>query len=89
MSYFTGMDIEAVRSLATQLNTKASDIDSLRQQLTSQIESTAWVGADRERFYGDWTGQYTAALNQVAEGLRTAATCATNNANQQETTSNA
>ncbi len=87
MSNFTGMDIPAVRSLASQLDVKAGEIESLRQQLTGQMESTPWVGPDRERFYGDWTGQYSQALNQVANALREASQRATANANEQEAAS--
>ena len=87
MSNFTGMDIQAVRTLATQLNAKADEIDSIRQMLTGQLDSTPWVGPDRERFYGDWTGQYTQALNQVAGALRDASSRATTNANEQEAAS--
>jgi len=89
MSNFTGMDISAVRTLATTLNSKAEEIRSLTQQLTGQLDSTPWVGPDRERFYGDWTGQYVAALNQVAQGLTDASQRATQNANQQEQASGA
>lgn len=88
MSNFTGMDIQAVRTLATQFQNKAGEIDSLRQQLTGQLDSTPWVGPDRDRFHSDWTGQYSNALNQVAEALREASRRATQNANEQEQASN-
>jgi len=84
---FTGMDIAAVRTLATQFETKAGEIDNLRTQLTTQLDGTAWVGADRERFHSDWMGQYTTSLNQVADALRDACTRARMNADQQETAS--
>ena len=84
MSNFTGMDIEAVRNLATQMTQKAGEIDSLRQQLTGQLQNTAWVGPDQQRFLSDWSGQYCTALNQVAEGLRDASARATKNANEQQ-----
>lgn len=89
MSNFTGMDIAAVRQLSTQLNAKAGEIRNLTQQLTGQLQSTAWVGPDRERFYGDWTGQYVSALNQVVQGLEDAAQRASQNALQQEQASGA
>lgn len=89
MSNFTGMDIPAVRQLATQLNAKAGEIRNLRSQLTSQLDSTAWVGPDRDRFHGDWTGQYCNALEQVACGLEEASQRATMNAQQQEQASQA
>ncbi len=67
MSNFTGMDIQAVRDLATQLTNKAGEIDSLRQQLTGKIDGTPWVGADRERFHNDWSSRHSVALTQVAD----------------------
>lgn len=84
MSNFTGMDIAAVRQLSQQLNAKADEIRSITQQLTGQLQNTPWVGPDRERFYGDWTGQYTSALNNVVQGLEDAAQRAMQNANEQE-----
>ncbi len=87
MTAFTGMDIPAVRQLAAQLNQKADEIDRLRQQLTSQLNSTQWVRNDRNQFANDWNGQYSTALNQVAQGLRDASTRANRNADEQETTS--
>ncbi len=88
MSNFTGMDIQAVRDLATQLTNKAGEIDSLRQQLTGKIDGTPWVGADRERFHSDWSSRHSVALTQVADALRDAASTATRNASEQETASN-
>lgn len=87
MSNFTGMDIAAVRTLAKQLRTRAEEIKTITQQLTGQLQSTPWIGPDREQFYGDWTGRYTAALNNVVAGLETAATRAMLNSNEQEAAS--
>ncbi len=84
MSIFTGMDIPAVRQLSQQMAAKADEIRSLTQQLTGQLQNTAWVGPDRERFHADWTGQYCAALTNVAHGLDDAAQRALQNANEQE-----
>jgi uncharacterized protein YukE len=87
MSNFTGMDINAVRQLAAAMRQKADEIDSLRQQLTNQLNNTQWVGNDRNQFTSDWNGMYTSSLNQVAQGLRDAATRADQNAGEQETAS--
>lgn len=84
MSNFTGMDIAAVRTLSTQLQTRADEIRTMTQQLTGQLNSTPWVGPDREQFHGDWTGQYTSALNSVVTGLEQAAMRAQRNSNEQE-----
>lgn len=85
---FTGMDIPAVRQLATQMRSKAEEIRSLSQQLTGQLQNTQWVGADRDRFTNDWQSQHVASLNRVAEGLEAAAQAADQNAQQQEQASN-
>lgn len=84
MSNFTGMDIAAVRTLSTQLQTRADEIRTITHQLTAQLNSTPWIGPDREQFHGDWTGQHTAALNSVVTGLEQAAMRAQRNSNEQE-----
>lgn len=84
MSTFTGMDIAAVRTLSRQLQTRADEIRTMTQQLTAQLDSTPWVGPDREQFLGDWTGQHTAALNGVIAGLEQASQRALQNSNEQE-----
>lgn len=85
---FTGMDINAVRQLAQQLNTKADAIAQISQQLTSLLQSTPWVGPDQQRFVNDWQSQHVTALNRVVTGLTDAARVATSNAQQQESASN-
>lgn len=84
MSSFTGMDIAAVRTLSKQLKTRADEIRTISQQLTGQLNNTPWVGPDREQFHGDWTGQYTQALNGVINGLEQASARAMRNSNEQE-----
>jgi uncharacterized protein YukE len=88
MSQFTGMDIQAVRQLSSQLKAKADDIRSIMQQLGSQLQNTPWVGPDRERFLGEWQSNHVSALNNVINGLEAASNAATQNAAQQESASN-
>jgi hypothetical protein len=83
----TGMDIQQVRMLAQQLQQSAGEIKTLMQRLTSQLQSTPWVGADRTKFEGDWTGPHCAALNRVAGDLEQAAQTALRNASEQEAAS--
>ena len=78
MSTFTGMDIAAVRQLG------AEEIRTVMTNLTTQIDSTQWVGTDRESFHSDWTSTHTAALTQVATSLEEASQRAALNADQQE-----
>lgn len=84
---FTGMDVPAVRNLAQQLNTKAGEIRDLMGQLTSSLNNTQWVGADRERFVSDWQGTHVVALNNVIRGLEDAGAMANRNAEEQESAS--
>lgn len=84
---FTGMNIQEVRTLATQLDGAASDIEALMSRLTNQLNSTSWVGNDREQFVGEWQGAHTTALRNVINGIQEAARKARVNADQQETAS--
>lgn len=89
MAGFTGMDIPQVRNLANTMRSKADEIEGIMNQLTNQLGQAQWVGPDRQRFEGDWSGQYCTSLRNVAQGLRDAATNADSNAAQQEQASNA
>lgn len=84
MANFTGMDIAAVRNLSKQLKRRAEEIDGIGTQLTAQLDSTPWVGPDRQQFHGDWNGRYRQALRTVVQGLEQASVSATRNANEQE-----
>lgn len=86
---FTGMDISQVQSLAQQFQSKAEEIETIMSTLTSALGGAQWVGPDRQRFESEWNGQYCSALRNVAEGLRSAAQTATQNAQQQEQASQA
>jgi len=79
-----GQDIEQVRQLATQLNAKASDIESVISQLTSAVNSVQWMGPDAERFKADWQGQHVPQLKQVVSALQNASQNANRNASEQQ-----
>ncbi|TWP54054.1 hypothetical protein FKR81_00335 [Lentzea tibetensis] len=87
MAGFYGMDIEAIRGLATQLGSKADEIDTIANTLTTQIDGANWAGPDADTFRTDWATTYRAQLTAVATALRDASTRATGNANQQDETS--
>jgi uncharacterized protein YukE len=84
MTGFIGMDIQAVRALANQLHTDADEIDRIANTLTTQLGNAHWVGSDANNFRDNWNSSYRAQLNTVSTALRDAATCANNNATQQE-----
>ena len=88
MAGFTGMDIEAVKQLSTQMRQKADEISQIKNQLTTALNGAQWVGPDRERFKSDWDGQCVQALTQVSQTLEQAGQAANQNAQQQEQASN-
>lgn len=79
-----GMDVEAVRSFATQLNSDAGEIDNLITKLSGQLSTVHWVGNDASRFTSDWDSSYRPQLQAVSNALRDAANVANANATQQE-----
>ena len=87
MSQFIGQIPEEVDALASDFDNKATDIETVITALTSKLGSTTWVGADRNRFEGDWNSTLSSNLRTVAASLREAATTARNNAEQQRTAS--
>jgi hypothetical protein len=89
MAGFTGLDITQVRGLANFIRQKADEIEQIQNQVTQRLHGTQWVGPDRQKFEGDWSGHFTASLRTVAGGLRDAAQIADTNATQQEQASNA
>ena len=84
---FTGMDVAAVRALASQMTHSAGEIQQISSSLTSQLQGASWVGPDRERFVSDWQSTHVAQLNQVVNALHDAATRANQNAQEQESVS--
>lgn len=80
----TGMDIAEVRSLATQLDTSAGNIQDIVGRLTQILNAAHWIGPDRERFVGEWQGTHCQQLNAVVQSLQDAANKARMNADDQE-----
>lgn len=69
---FLGMDLIAIQHLSRQLDTQSEEVRAASNQLASIIESTAWIGADRDRFVREWQSDYGPALRRSAELLREA-----------------
>jgi uncharacterized protein YukE len=84
-----GMDVQQVRELANVLGQKAGEIDTLISTITNKLSGTQWEGPDSQKFRSDWSGQLTSALKQVAQALRDTQQRAQQNAQDQESTSNA
>lgn len=87
MSQMYGMSISEVQSLASQLDQKAGEIETIITTITSTLGSTQWVGPDATAFRSEWEGTHTAQLRNVVTALRDTATVARKNAQMQQETS--
>lgn len=85
---FTGMDIPAVRQMATQMEQASGEIEQLVARLTGTLNGTQWEGPDANAFRSEWEGQHTAALRNVGQALQTVSQRARANADEQEAASN-
>ena len=65
-----GMDIDQVNTLATSMQTNSDSIAQATAQLTSQIDSTQWTGADQVKFRNDWDSVYSVQLRNVVDALQ-------------------
>lgn len=83
MSAQLGMIPEEVDDLATQLDVKAGDLEGVLTTLSAKLQGTTWVGTDYNRFEEQWTGTIAQNLRNAAEQLRTAATAAREDAENQ------
>ena len=82
-----GLDVQQVRTLSSQLQQKASDIEGILSQLTTTLNNTQWTGPDAEAFRNGWAGEHTASLKRVVTALTDASSAASRNATAQEQTS--
>ena len=84
-----GLDVTQVRQLSSQLNQQSEAIQQVLTTLTGALNGTQWTGPDSEQFRNEWQSTHTPALRNVISALSDASTKARQNADQQETTSNA
>lgn len=82
-----GLDIQQTRQLASQMSTKASEIESILNTLTNALAGTAWEGPDATSFRNAWSGEHTAALRRVITALNDVSQQLNRNAAAQESTS--
>lgn len=87
MGIFLGQVPEDVEALAAEFETRATEVETVIQTITTRLGSTNWVGSDRDAFEASWTGEHTNNLTQLANALRETGTIANNNAQQQRTAS--
>lgn len=69
-----GADVEQLDRLGAKFKEKATDIDQMQAQITAQLASTWWQGADAEAFRAQWNGELKGQLAKVKALLETTAT---------------
>jgi len=86
---FEGMDVDAVTSLAGQLDAQASQITSTINAIdgiVSNMEAN-WKGADASEFQGWWLSQHKPALQSAEQAVSGLAQSARNNVSAQQSAS--
>jgi uncharacterized protein YukE len=87
MAGFLGADVEALRTLAGQLHSRADEVETFMNGLRTQLEQVNWTGPDADGFRNEWHNTHGPQLMAVVTALRGASTSASTNAQQQEDTS--
>ena len=84
-----GMDAEAVRSTAAQLDHAAASLTSIATMIDGLVAHLAseWKGGDADQFAGWWRSQHRPALMRCSSAVAGLAHAARNNAAEQDTTS--
>lgn len=83
-SITAGMNPDEVRKLGTELKNRGSDLMRIAGELDKRVASTAWVGADANRFKQDWWPQHRQHIVQFARDLEGLGQSAFNNASEQD-----
>lgn len=85
-----GMDVDAVRGVATKLDALTHALAQILGAVDglARHASSFWLGPDAHEFNDWWTNQHKPALERVHEAMRELAQSARNNADEQERASN-
>lgn len=82
-----GMDVEAGRQSANQINQGAGELEALTGRLTQSIQGFEWHGPDAERTRNQWSSEYVTMLRQVQTQLQEFSTLINQQATDQESVS--
>ncbi|HEY9357734.1 MAG TPA: hypothetical protein VIQ52_15655, partial [Arthrobacter sp.] len=90
MAGIYGADIVQLRALSKHLGASSVRLAGTKSTLSGDVRgSTAWKGADADRFRSDWEGTYSALLAEVIEALAAAGKAVAVHAEEQEKASGA
>lgn len=89
MAFTHGMNVEAVRGLATKMDGQSSAVSQVISAVDTIVAtmSSEWHGTDSTTFAGWWNDQHKPALQKLEGELAGLATSARNNAEEQESAS--
>ena len=79
-----GMDIEAGRQSATQIQQGSSELEQLTNTLTQSLEGFQWIGPDADRTRQTWQSEHRTALTKISQALQEFSTLINNQAQEQE-----
>lgn len=66
---FLGMDVGTARTMADEMLTDATQLDSLIREVDAALGDLPWSGADADTFREQWKGTFRAELRRAAEHL--------------------
>lgn len=90
MAGIYGADIVQLRELSKHLGASSARLAGTKSSLSRDVHgSTAWKGADADRFRSDWEGTHSALLAKVIEALAAAGKAVAVHAEEQEKASGA
>lgn len=69
-STFYGIDTQATRGNAKQMQSNADDLGSMVSDIGSLLESVLWLGPGAQRFKSDWDGSMAPQMQQASDSLR-------------------
>src|SRR3954451_15634042 len=85
----SGMDVEAVRALARQLDDAAEQLESLGSSLSASFDSVDWQGPDADAARAAWEAHHRPLLGAAGVRLRDGAQVLSQQADEQVAASEA
>lgn len=82
-----GMDVEAVRQLADQVDRSRDQIEVAVRDLETGMGEVPWQGTDADRFSDQWRDQVETALRTLVTAMDEHSSDLRTNADEQEQTS--
>lgn len=86
-STFYGIDTQATRSSARQMETNAAELGDFCNGVSSLLDSVLWLGPAAQQFKADWDGQMRPQIEQASGSLHSNAAEMNRRADMQDTAS--